>query len=171
VDLVSRVPGTVTLRRARGGGGRWVAVTATGREGGRLAGFRIESTPELPIDVGVRIVGQGRTLEMLDIVGPVDAGVEVAASSNVILQGSIVEAPSVAVRLGDGAHATLSHNVIARAGRADVPPLSLAGSAQVALSRNVLAGFGRTIADAPGAPLDLGGNFVLGAGATPKGAR
>jgi serine/threonine protein phosphatase PrpC len=162
VDLVARVPRTVTVRRPAGASGPWVAITAAGVEGGRLAGLRLESTPDAPIDVGVRVAGQGRTLEMLDIVGPVQAGVEVSASSSVVLQGSVIEAPGVAVRLEEGAHATLSQNIITRAARARTAPVSLAGSAELTLARNVFSGFGPAIVDGATAPVDLGGNLVLG---------
>jgi serine/threonine protein phosphatase PrpC len=171
VDLVARVPRTVTLRRAAGAAGPWVAVTAAGAEGGRLAGLRLESTPEAPIDVGVRVTGQGRVLEMLDIAGPVQAGLEVSASSSVVLQGSVIEAPALAVRLEEDAHATLSQNILTRTVRAAAPPVSLAGSAQLSLARNVFAGFGPTIVDGPSGSVDLGGNLVLGATAGRRGTR
>jgi hypothetical protein len=75
------------------------------------------------------------------------------------------------VRLEEGAHATLTQNIVSRVGRARVPPMSIAGSARLVLSRNVLAGFGPVLVDGPGAggQPDLSGNFVLGA--RPKGAR
>jgi hypothetical protein len=171
VDLEARVPGTVTLRRAAGSNGMWVAITATGMQGGRLGGLRIESTPDAPIDVAIQVAGQGRTIERFDVIGPVRSALEVLDSASVVLQGSVLEVPALALRLEDGAHATLTNNIVSQVGRARVPPISLSGSAQLTLSRNVLAGFGPVLATRAGAPagVDLGGNFVLGA--EPRGAR
>lgn len=171
VDLVARVPGSVTMQRAAGSTGPWVAITAVGMQGGRLAGIRIESTPEAPVDIGVRVEGQGRTIESFDIVGTLQSAVELLPSSTVVLRGSVLEVPAVAVRLDEGAHATLEHNIVTRVGSARVAPMTLAASAQLVLSRNVLAGFGPVLADGAGAatPLELSGNFVLGGDA--RGAR
>jgi hypothetical protein len=149
----------------------WVAITTTGMQGGRLEGLRIESTPDAPIDVAIRVAGQGRTIERFDVIGPVRSALEVLDSASVLLQGSVLEVPALALRLEDGAHATLTNNIVSQVGRARVPPISLSGSAQLTLSRNVLAGFGPVLATRAGAPagVDLGGNFVLGA--EPRGAR
>jgi PPM family protein phosphatase len=171
VDLVARVPGTVTIRRPAGSAGPWVAITVDGMDGGRVTGLRIESRPDVPVDVGIRVTGQGRTIEMVDVIGPVQSAVELLASASVVLQGSVLEVPAVAVRLEDGAYATLTHNIVSRVGRTRVPPMSVAGSARLVLSRNVLAGFGRVLVDGPGAggQGDMSGNFVIGP--RPTGAR
>jgi PPM family protein phosphatase len=164
VELVARMPGSATLRRAPASTGEWVAVTATGTRGGRVTGLRIESTPEAPIDVAMRVSGQGRTFELMDVVGPVRSALELTSDASVLVQGSVLEVPAVAVRVGEAAHATLTNNILSHVGRARVPPISLAAAAQVALSRNVFAGFGPVLMDGAGAPAhpDLGGNFVLG---------
>jgi len=171
VDLIARVPGTVTMRRPAGSLGPWVAVTLDGMEGGRLAGLRIESRPEVPVDVAIRVTGQGRTIEMVDVIGPAQSALELLASASVVLQASVLEVPALAVRLEEGAHATLTHNIVSRVGRTRVPAISLAGSARLVLSRNVLAGFGPVLLDGPGAAAhgDISGNFVIGA--RPTGAR
>ena len=124
VDLVARVPGTVTILRPAGSVGPWVAVTLNGMDGGRLAGLRIESRPEGPVDVGIRVTGQGRTIEMVDVIGPVQSALELLPSASVVLQGSVLEVPALAVRLDEGAHATLTHNIVSRVGRTRVPPIS-----------------------------------------------
>ena len=171
VDLIARVPGTVTMRRPAGSLGPWVAVTLDGMEGGRLAGLRIESRPEVPVDVAIRVTGQGRTIEMVDVIGPAQSALELLASASVVLQASVLEVPALALRLEEGAHATLTHNIVSRIGRTRSPAISLAGSARLVLSRNVLAGFGPVLLDGPGAAAqgDISGNFVIGA--RPKGAR
>jgi hypothetical protein len=171
VDLIARVPGTVTMRRPAGSLGPWVAITLDGMDGGRLAGLRIESRPEVPVDVAIRVTGQGRTIEMVDVIGPAESALELLASASVVLQASVLEVPALAVRLEDGAHATLTQNIVSRVGRTRGPAISLAASARLVLSRNVLAGFGPVLLDGPGAAAqgDISGNFVIGA--RPKGAR
>jgi PPM family protein phosphatase len=171
VDLVARVPGTVTIRRPAGSLGSWVAVTVEGIQGGRLAGVRIESTPQAPVDVAIRVTGQGRTIEMVDVIGPTQSALDLDASGSVALQGSVLEVPAAAVRLEEGAHATLINNIVSRVGRTRVPPISLEESARLVLSRNVLTGFGPVLMDGPGAAGqgDMTGNFILGP--RPKGAR
>jgi hypothetical protein len=171
VDLIARVPGSVTLRRPAGGSGRWVAVAAEGSAGGRVAGIRVESRPEAPIDVAFEVGGQGLTIELVEVTGAVTSALAVSASSSVVLRGSVLEVSSAAVRLEDGAHATLAHNVIVHAGRDRLPPLSLAPAAELVLRRNVLAGFGPVLVEGATTPVDLGGNFVLGSSAGRSAAR
>jgi PPM family protein phosphatase len=172
VDVVARVPGSVTLRRPAGAQGNWVAITTTGTLGGRLVGMRIESSPETPIDVGIRIAGQGRTIELMDVSGPVRAAVEVLAASSVVLRGNVLAVPGPAVWLDGGAQATLTNNVVVHVGRPRAVPVMMAESAQVTLSRNVFAGFASAAAGSGGAAggADLSkDNFVVGA--EPAGAR
>ncbi|HEX2310574.1 MAG TPA: protein phosphatase 2C domain-containing protein [Vicinamibacterales bacterium] len=172
VDVVARVSGSVTLRRPAGTQGDWVAITTTGTLGGRLVGMRIESSPETPIDVAIRIAGQGRTIELMDVSGPVRAAVEVLAASSVVLRGNVLAVPGPAVWLDDGAQATLTNNIVMHVGRARAVPVMMAETAQATLSRNVFAGFA-SIGAGSGGPAGSAdwskGNFVVGA--EPAGAR
>ena len=70
VSLAARVPGSVTFVRPPVSGDEWVAITGGGDLGGRISGIRIESTSDLPIDVGIRITGQSRSLDLDLDVGP-----------------------------------------------------------------------------------------------------
>ena len=171
VNLEARVPGTVTVRRAPGSVGAWVAIVLRGTLGGRLAGVRIESTPDAPIDVALQVAGQGRIIELLDVIGPVQAAVELLPSASAVLQGSVLEVPALAVRLEDGARATLTNNIVSRLGRTRGVPISLTGAAQLTLSRNVFSGFGPVLVERAGAsvPPDTSSNFVIGV--EPRGAR
>ena len=118
-----------------------MAVTLNGMDGGRLTGLRIESRPEGPVDVGIRVTGQGRTIEMVDVIGPVQSALELLPSASVVLQGSVLEVPAVAVRLDEGAHATLTNNIVSRVGRTRVPALSVGGvSAPGAVAATCLPG-------------------------------
>ena len=134
--------------------------------------MRIESSAETPIDVGIRIAGQGRTIELMDVSGPVRAAVEVLAASSVVLRGNVLEVPGPALWLDDGAQATLTGNVVVHVGRTRTVPVMMAESAQATLSRNVFAGFASAAAGSGGAAggADIfKGNFVVGA--DPAGAR
>jgi serine/threonine protein phosphatase PrpC len=165
VDLVARAPGSATLVRPTGASGDWIAVTASGEQGGRIAGIRIESTPELPVDVGMRISGHGRAIELVEIIGTTRAGIEVLQASTAAIQGCLLSA-GPAVSLAEGAQVSVTGNTFLHVGRSKQPPIVLAGSAQAILTRNVFAGFGADLAKA--FPFDesrslLSGNYVVGA--------
>jgi serine/threonine protein phosphatase PrpC len=144
VDLVARVPGTVTVGRPDDARGEVIGVTATGSLRGRVSGIRVESTSERPMDVGVRVAGQGRTLELLDVTGPMHTGIDVAAEGAVTIQGSLLAVHGAAVTVGDRSQARLVNNVILRAGQVD-SPFPLAAWAQMKLERNVFGGFGADV--------------------------
>jgi hypothetical protein len=145
IDLAARVPGSVTLARASDAAGEWVGVTAVGDKGGRISGIRIESTPELPIDVGLRIWGQGRTIELVDVTGSMRAGIELRPAGAVTIQGSLFTVQGPAVTMAEGSEALLTNNAFLRMGRSVEPPIVVAESARGTLKRNVFAGYGTEI--------------------------
>jgi hypothetical protein len=144
VSLRARVTGASIFVRPTGAVGEWTAITATGSQGGAIAGLRIASAEEAPVQVGVRVIGQGRALELLQIDGPVTSGVELAAGASASLSGSSFLVPSSAVRVGPRAVLEATGNVVQALGRADGPGVVLGDAARVTLRRNVLAGFGPT---------------------------
>jgi hypothetical protein len=163
VDLVARVPGTVTLARGDTATVEWVGVTADGSLNGRIAGIRIESTRESPVDVGIRVAGQGRTIELLELRGPMRSGIELRAPGAVTIQGSFLAVQGTAVSMAEGSQATIANNVFFRTGQ-PAAALSLTGAARPALTRNIFAGFGVDIVK--GLPAEqrrglLDGNYVL----------
>jgi serine/threonine protein phosphatase PrpC len=144
VHLIARVPESVTLARAAGAEGEWVAITAWGELGGRISGTRIESTPELPVDVGIRVSGQGRVLELLEIAGPMRSGLELATGAELTLRGSHFVVQGRAVKAGERSQALLTRNVFLKSGRA-VSPLDVAPQAKATLRGNLFSGFGTDI--------------------------
>ncbi|BCS32195.1 hypothetical protein TBR22_A14050 [Luteitalea sp. TBR-22] len=142
VSLRARVTGASVFVRPAGAVGDWTAVTATGVQGGTVAGIRITSTTEAPVQVGVRVIGQGRALELLQVEGPVTSGVELDAGASAALSGSTFAVPSGAVRLGPRAELDATGNLVQAAGRAAGPGVVVGEAARVALRRNVFAGFG-----------------------------
>src|SRR5205823_5960472 len=143
VDLIARVPGTVTVMRPAGAGHDIVGISAQGDSVGRIQGIRIASTTELPLDVGMRISGQGRILELLELEGPMRAGLDVSPATNITIHGSHFEVTGAAMAFGEQAHAVVTRCVFVRRGDgAPAPAVWVAASAEVALGRNIFAGYG-----------------------------
>jgi serine/threonine protein phosphatase PrpC len=176
VDLAARMPGTVIIGRPVDASGEVVGITTFGSATARIYGIRIESTPELPIDVGVRISNLGHALELMEVSGPMHAGVELLPDSTVTIQGSLLTVGGTAVTLGDRAHVTLVNNVLLRiaggAARGTAPgrtvpvevPIAMAPSAEATLTRNVFAGYGAEIVKGVSPAMRqqiLAGNFVV----------
>jgi len=145
VSLVARVPGSVTLVRAPTSVGEWIGITAEGELGGRISGIRLESTVEQPMDVGMRLSGEGRTIELTEITGPMHAGVELLPGTSATLQGSQFSVVGPAVSVGDGADAVVTGNVFMHSGRTATVPVSVGNGTNTTLKRNLFAGFGTEI--------------------------
>ena len=165
VDLIARVPGSVTLGRDGETSGEWVSVAAAGSRGSRISGLRIESTRDAPVDVGVRVSGQATTVDLLDVSGPMHTGIELLAPAAVTIQGSFLSVHGTALTMAEGSQATVSNTVFFRSGP-PAPPISVSGSARPSLSRNVFAGFGSDVIKGLSADERrqvLGGNFMVAA--------
>jgi PPM family protein phosphatase len=146
VSLVARLPGTVTFARAPAAVGEWIGITAGGELGGRISGIRLESTLELPMDVGIRVSGGGRAIELAEITGPMHIGVELVAGTSATVQGTHFSVPGEALTVGDGADALVTGNVFVRAGRAAaVAPVSIGNATNTTLKRNLFAGYGTEV--------------------------
>jgi hypothetical protein len=142
VSLAARVPGSVTFMRPPVSGEIWTAIDAAGGDlGGRLSGIRIESTVELPIDVGIRIAGQGRTLDLIEMAGPMRAGVELVPGAAATIHGGIFSVAGSALLLGDRAQVSVWSSTFLRPVRTLVPPIRIGEAAQLTLQRNVFAGY------------------------------
>jgi serine/threonine protein phosphatase PrpC len=145
VHLVARVPESVTLARAAGAEGEWIAITARGELGGRISGIRIESTPELPVDVGIGVSGQGRVLELIEIAGPMRSGLELNPGAGLTLRGSHFAVQGAALTAGDRSQALVTRNVFLKSGRKAVPPLAVSPLARTTVRGNLFAGYGTDI--------------------------
>jgi serine/threonine protein phosphatase PrpC len=145
VDLIARVPGTVTVARPPGAVGEAVGMTARGESSARIVGIRVESTPELPLDIGVRISGPGRTVELLEVAGPMRTGIDVQPAAGLAMHGSHFEVTGPAMTFAEGAHGVVTSCVFLRRGVMSEAPIHVLPSADVALRRNVFAGFGPDI--------------------------
>ena len=142
VDLIARVPGTVTVGGLAEPAPDAAAISAIGDASARIAGIRIESTPERPLDVGLRLGGQGRTVELIEVAGPMHAGIDVLPAGGVTLQGSRFEVAGPAVIVAEGARAVVSGCVFLKRGSAPDSAIVAMAAAEVVLKRNVFAGYG-----------------------------
>jgi PPM family protein phosphatase len=150
VSLVARVPGSVTFVRptlpAPLSSNDWVAVTAVGDLGGRISGIRIESTIELPIDVGIRVSGQSRAIDLVELSGPMKSAVDLAPGAAATLNGAHFSVTGTALVLGERAQLSADGNIILRSGRAPIaPPVRVGDGAQAVLHQNVFVGYGTDI--------------------------
>jgi hypothetical protein len=145
VSLTARVPGTVTFVRAPVTGEDWVAVTAAGEAGGRVSGISIQSTSDLPIDVGIRVTGQSRAFDLVALSGPMRAGMELTPGSSATLHGAHFTVSAAAVALEDGSQLSAWSNIFVRSAGPLLPPIDLGTGAQVTLRNNVFVGHGADI--------------------------
>jgi serine/threonine protein phosphatase PrpC len=168
VSLRARVPGSAVFVRPPGATGEWVALVAPG-DGGAISGLRITSTAEAPVQVGVRVDGQGRSIELLQVDGPVTAGVDMLEDASATLQGSHFAVAGPAIVLAARSQLDATGNVfVAPAGSSLIVPalsrraaavaasrtaqpvapsifaMHLDDGARVVLNRNIFAGFGPT---------------------------
>jgi serine/threonine protein phosphatase PrpC len=141
VSLLARIPFSVTLARAADTTGEWVALTAVGERGGNISGIQIYSTSALPIDVGIRVAGQSRTVELAELIGPMETGLELLPGSALTVHNSRFAVQGAAVKSGESAEAIVSRSVFLRTGRAAQPPVTVGPSARTTLTDNVFAGY------------------------------
>jgi serine/threonine protein phosphatase PrpC len=164
VDLAARIPGTVTIARPSNASGDVVGISVFGNTSSSVSGIRLESTPALPLDVGIRVFGQGVTLEQIDLAGPMRAGIDVSPSSTLTVRGSTMAVQGPALVLGDESTATFTNNTVLGMGRAVDAPFTLAPSSEVVFRDNLFAGFGAEVAKGMTPAVRqrlLAGNYVL----------
>jgi serine/threonine protein phosphatase PrpC len=145
VDLIAAVAGTVTVARPPDAVGEVVGVSVNGDASARIQGIRIESTPELPLDVGMRISGQGRAVELIEVSGPMRAGVDVLPAANLTVHGSHFAVAGPALTVADRAHAVVTACVFLRRGAFSEAPIRVSPTSDIALKGNIFAGYGADI--------------------------
>lgn len=165
VSLRARVAGSAVFVRPDGATGEWVALIAEG-DGGVISGLRITSTVQAPVQVGLRVAGQGRSIELLQVDGPVTAAVDLLEDASATLQGSHFDVAGPAVVLAPRSQLDATGNAFvapaertatatptprrtaARGGAQPVAPsvfaMHIEDGARVVLNRNVFTGFGPT---------------------------
>ena len=166
VDLVARLAGASILERDAGAAGEWTPVIAAGRSGGRIYGIRIRSTPEAPVEVVVRISGEGHQIELLDIEGPMRTGIELSESTATAIRACLIHiSGGAAVSLDERSEATVLNNAFIRTSGPVVPAVFIKELKGTVIKRNVIAGYGaeiiRGIPRADQSELLSSGNFVM----------
>ncbi len=152
VSLEARVPGASRFERPDDAPADWIAITADGDMGGRLAGLRIVNDGVQAMRAGVRVSGQGWSLEMVQFEGAMTAAVEVEADASVSLRSNRVEVVGAVLKLVGAAHVEGTANLfVGPAGRAGgaatSSPLAVADDAQMDMRGNVFVGFGDALLD------------------------
>jgi serine/threonine protein phosphatase PrpC len=144
VSVVARVPGASIFVNPSDAA-EWVAITAGGDTGGTIAGLRVESSSARPVAVGLRLAGHGRSLELLQMDGPMRAGIAIDAEASASLHGSHFTVAGAALTLADRGQCEATGNAFVRTLRAAGPAVSLGDAAQAVLRRNVFTGYGRDL--------------------------
>jgi len=148
VSLRARVPGASIFVRPSTASGDWTAIVAGGPAGGAISGVRIVSTDDAPVDVGIRLSGQGRAIELLQIDGARRAAVELLPDASATLMGTHVSGPGTAVALRDRSRLEASDSIFIRQSAPapgpapDVSAIVLHAGASAVLRRNAFVGFG-----------------------------
>jgi serine/threonine protein phosphatase PrpC len=144
VSLRARVPRASIFVRPASATGDWVAIVAAGEGGGTISGVCILSTVEAPVQVGVRVGGHGRSVELLQVEGVTRAGIELLPDASATVHGSHLAVPGVAVTLAPRSQLEVTGTVFVRDGVAPAPSpaITVGDAAQVVLRHNVFAGFG-----------------------------
>jgi serine/threonine protein phosphatase PrpC len=160
VDLVARVPGTVTI--VAPATDATPALSITGWLNVRVAGVRIES--EKAIDTAVHVTAPAATLELVEITGPMRHAIALSPASSVTVRGSRIAVTDTVIAVPDDGHATFVDSILTRSAASTEPAVSMSASAHVVLRGNVFAGFGSRILDGVGAAQRadmLAGNIVV----------
>ena len=161
VDLVARLPGTVTI--VHDGVSAGPALAIGGGFNVRVSGIRIDA--QRALDIGVRVGAPAATLEMIELTGPIRQAIELSAGSTVTVRGSRIAVERAIVAVPDEGHATFVDSVLTRLGPGGDAAVSLSPTAHLALRGNAFAGFGADIVDGvtAGRRLELlAGNLVAG---------
>jgi hypothetical protein len=143
VDLVARIPGSVTISRPADLGASAAGIVAGGTKPARISGIRITSATPGPGTTAIRLTGAGATLELLDISGVHARAVALDPGASLTMQGSRVGVSGTVVSVPDGAQASLVNNIFFRSGAAaaDDPPIVVEASSRLTLKGNVFTGF------------------------------
>jgi PPM family protein phosphatase len=170
VDLLARIPGSVTITRPRALDPGVAGVAASGDHAVRISGIRI-SVPSGAASAGVSVNGTALTLELVDISGPVGSAVTLLPGSSVAMYGSRVAVTGAVASVSDGSQVTFSNNVFQRTASSTQPAIAASPLSRIALSGNVFSGFDpeivRGVAEARRKEL-LVGNIIVPPAAAPR---
>ena len=160
VDLVARVPGTVTIVRPRNA--NTPVLTIAGAFNVRIAGIRFDA--DGPADVGVRIAAPAATLDLVEITGLIRRAIDLSPASSLTVRGSRIAVAGAVLALPDEAHATFVNSMLIRAGGTPDAAISTTASPNLVLRGNVFSGYGADVVQGVGAARRselMAGNIVI----------
>jgi serine/threonine protein phosphatase PrpC len=162
VNLVARVPGTVTLVAPSGYVG-WTSITVNGRLGSRIAGIRLLGRPNAPISVGLRLTGQDVLVDDVTIEGAVLVGVDVASDGAISVRSSrFADVQGLPMRIGPGARPDVRQNVFVRKASSEGgEAIDVANSGSPQVTANLFVGYPNAVQWAAGGPQVLRDNFFI----------
>jgi serine/threonine protein phosphatase PrpC len=146
VDLVARVPGTVTIAGPPGSAAP--VLSLNGPFNARVAGIRIDA--ESPLDTGVRVAAPAATLELVEITGAMRRAIDLFPGSTLAVRGSRIAIPGTVLALPDDGYATLVNCLVIRAGTGTGAAISVGPAARLVLRGNVFSGYGTEIIEGAG---------------------
>ena len=178
IDLVARMPGSVTVLRPAGARPGMPSVMLAGERPLRVFGIRFEASADLPADVAIRVAAPA-TLELVDISGAVRQALAVSRGASLTLQGGRVSAAKVMAG-ADDSQATMVNNVFVRTVVSGAPPaaatepaIAVSPTFRLTLTGNVFHGFADVLGAVPDARRKelLDDNIVVPPGRSRDGTR
>lgn len=163
VDLIARVPGSVTISRPDGLHPSVPTLSAGGTSMVRVSGVRVTSAAQATA-TAIAASGAGVALNMVDI-SHHGRAMEIAPGSSITMHGSRVGVGTTLVSVPETSQAGFSNNIFVRNGGSPAePPIVAAATSRLTLTGNVFAGFRpeivRGLSDARRTEL-LAGNIVV----------
>ena len=145
VDLIARVPGTVTIVRPVSARPATPGLIIDGSRSVRVSGIRFDAPFDAGGDVGIRVACPAATLELIEITGTLRQAIALSAAAAVTMNGGRVAVTGRLVTVGDDAHATFVNNVMTRTGNSADAAIVAAPAAHLTLRGNAFSGFGSEI--------------------------
>jgi serine/threonine protein phosphatase PrpC len=139
VDLVARVPGTVTISRPEGLHSSVPSLVIRGGSVNRVAGVQVTSAGVADA-AAISVSGAGVALDMIEI-GQHRRAVELAPGSSVTMNGSRVGVGSSLLTVPDTSQASFTNNIFVRDGVSADPAIVAGGTSRLTLTGNVFSGF------------------------------
>jgi serine/threonine protein phosphatase PrpC len=141
VNLVARVPGTVSLTGRPGQAG-WVSVTADGRLGSRITGIRVLGSREAPISVGLRLTGHDLQVDDVTVEGTVGVGMDIVNDGSILVRASrLSDIDGLPLRVGPAARPVIQQNLFVHRTGARAAAAELAPDAEPNLQGNLFVGY------------------------------
>jgi serine/threonine protein phosphatase PrpC len=142
VDLEARAAGTVTLVAPEGQSG-WVAITASGTDGNRIAGIRVHGRANAPVAVGFRLAGHDLVVDDVAVEGHVGTGMDILNDGAVVVRSSrFADVEGVPIKIGPTAQPVIRQNVFTRSQHGLTPAaIDVAAGATPQLADNLFLGY------------------------------